>query len=305
MLDEGDRVTVLDNCSTGSAANLEPFAGREDFTFVRGSITDVHDLDSAMQGCDTIYHLAASVGVMLIVSDPVGTIEHNIAGTEALLRVAADQPVAPKIFVASSSEVYGRSTAVPFREDGELVLGPTSKSRWSYACSKAAAEFLALAYHKSHCLPVVIGRFFNVVGPGQTGAYGMVLPRLVRQALDGDAMTVYGDGRQTRCFLHVAEAVDAVLRLTAALEQTNGGVFNIGATEEIAIGELAERVRRQINPAAEIRTVPYDEAYETGFEDLARRVPDLTRIQDAIGFAPQRGIEQIIDEVAQQIREST
>ena len=255
-----------------------------------------------MDSADVVYHLAAAVGVELIVESPVRTIENNVHTTEVVLAAAGKKK--KPVFVASTSEVYGKSTALPFQEDGDLLLGPTFKGRWSYACSKAIDEFLALAYWKERGLPVVIGRMFNTVGPRQTGRYGMVVPNFVRQALAGHELTVFGDGTQSRCFCHVHDVVRALADLMER-DDLYGQVFNIGSQEEVTIGDLATRVRDLIGSEAPIRYVPYDEAYEEGFEDMQRRVPDISKIQSVLGWGPTRSLDEIVLDVKAQQLEST
>jgi UDP-glucose 4-epimerase len=256
-----------------------------------GTIRDADLVANLVEQVDVIYHLAAAVGVRLIIERPVETIETNILGTEMLLRLANERRT--KVVVASTSEVYGKNEKAPFSEDHDLVLGPTFKSRWSYACSKAIDEFLALAYWRQLKLPVVIVRFFNTVGPRQTGRYGMVIPNFVTQALNGEPITVFGDGNQSRCFTYVTDAVRAVADL-AEHPDAVGEVFNIGSTEEVAIAELALRVKRLTGSPSEIIYVPYDEAYGEGFEDMQRRVPDISKIQRVIGYAPSMTIDEIL-----------
>ena len=254
-----------------------------------------------MAGIDVVYHLAAAVGVRLILDRPVGTIETNILGTEAILRVAREER--PRVVLASTSEVYGKNDRVPLSEDDDRVLGPTTKSRWSYACSKAIDEFLGLAYHHEYGVPVTIVRFFNTIGPRQTGRYGMVVPRFVRQALDGDPITVYGDGRQSRCFTDVEDAVRATLALSQ-VPNAVGDVFNIGTTHELTIQELAERVRALVGSAAPIRFVPYEEAYQPGFEDLRRRVPDIRKAERVAGYQPRVPLDETLHRVIAHLRDT-
>lgn len=293
VLGRGDAAVVLDDCSTGSLANLAAVAGHPRLTVMHGSVCDDLRVDEAMARADRVVHLAAAVGVMRILERRVGSITVNLRGTETVLRAASAHGGRP-VFLASSSEVYGKSAAVPFREDGDCVLGPPSLHRWSYAGSKLMDEFLALAWNAERKLPVVVGRFFNVTGPRQTGAYGMVLPRLCRAALAGRPLEVYGDGLQSRCFLHVADAVAAVLALMdcpAAVGQT----VNIGASEEISIRDLAGRVLARCGKEGAIRHVPYATAYPGGgFEDLRRRVPDTTRLRHLTGWTQRHGLDRII-----------
>jgi UDP-glucose 4-epimerase len=271
--------------------------------FVEGSVTDRPLVASLVARADRVVHLAAAVGVRLIVDEPVRTLETNIHGTEVILKECARRST--PVFVASSSEVYGKGSRCPFREDDDVLLGPTTKSRWSYAASKMVDEFLALSYHKERGLPARVGRFFNTVGPRQVGQYGMVLPRFIGQAFDGGPITVYGDGAQSRSFAHVADVVESVVRLMDT-DATAGQVFNIGGTEEVTMQALAERVRAMVNPGVEIGHVPYEEAYGGGFEDLGRRVPDTSRLQRATGFAPSRTLDEILrDTVAHLTAERT
>jgi UDP-glucose 4-epimerase len=248
---------------------------------------------------DVVFHLAAAVGVELIVESPVRTIETNVHCTEIVL-AAANKKKKP-VFIASTSEVYGKSPNVPFREDGDLLLGPTTTGRWSYACSKAIDEYLALAYCKERALPIVIGRLFNTVGPRQTGRYGMVVPSFVRQALAGEPITVYGDGEQRRCFCHVTDVVSAIADLMET-DAAVGEVFNVGSTEEVTISELAERVRIACGSDSEIRRVPYEEAYEAGFEDMRRRIPDTSKIENLINWRPTRTLDEILSDVIESQR---
>ncbi len=291
LLAAGHQVSVLDNLSTGSIANIEPLKRRPGFHYAIDSVTNEPLLAELVDGCDVVFHLAAAVGVKLIVEAPVHTIETNVHGTEVVLRHANKKK--KLVVIASTSEVYGKSTAVPFHEDADLVLGPTTKHRWAYACSKAIDEFLALAYWKEKKLPVVITRFFNTVGPRQTGRYGMVIPNFVRQGLSGQPITVHGDGRQTRSFCHVSDVVDALQRLVAE-PRAIGQVFNVGNDQEISIMALAERVRALTGGRSDIVTIPYDQAYESGFEDMPRRVPDLTKIRALVGFTAQSDLDGIL-----------
>jgi UDP-glucose 4-epimerase len=294
LLTQGHVVTAVDNLSTGSYHNVKQLAGNANFKFVYETVVNEVVMDRLVSECDLIFHLAAAVGVKLIVKDPVQTIETNLLGTELVLRLG--RRYRKKVLIASTSEVYGKSTAIPFTEDADRVMGPTTKSRWSYAESKAIDEFLALAYHKQFDLPVVICRFFNTVGPRQTGSYGMVIPNLVQQALAGQPVTVYGDGQQARCFCNVKDTVRAVMAL-AAEPQAVGEIYNVGSQEEITIGDLARRVVARAGSASPIVTVPYDEAYEKGFEDMFRRVPSIEKIRAAIGWQPTIALDQTLDEV--------
>ena len=296
----GDAVVAVDDLSTGSFRNVEHLNGGA-FELVVASVDDAATMEGLVRRADLVYHLAAAVGVKLIVADPVRTIETNIRGTEVVLRLANKwrRPVV----VASTSEVYGKSERVPYAEEHDMVLGPTSHSRWAYAASKAIDEFLAVAYHRRDGLPVVIARLFNTVGPRQTGRYGMVLPTFIRQALRGEPITVYGDGRQSRAFTYVSDAVRALLELPRH-EAAFGEVFNVGGGREVTIMDLALLVRERTGSASEIVTVPYDEAYAPGFEDMVRRVPDISKLQRVTGFSPSVGLEETIDRVAEHYRQN-
>jgi UDP-glucose 4-epimerase len=301
LLRRGQTVTAVDDFSTGSRDNVRHLEGSPRFRLVHATCADVSLMGELVDGSDRVFHLAAAVGVKLIVEAPVRTIETNIRLTDILLGLAARR--GRPVFVASTSEVYGKSDRLPFQEDGDLVLGPTSKSRWSYACSKAIDEFLALAYWKERELPTVVARLFNTVGPRQTGRYGMVVPTFVRQALAGEPITVYGDGTQTRCFTHVADVVRAIVALMDH-EPARGQVFNVGNDQEITIGELAQKVRARSGSSSEIVHVPYDEAYEEGFEDMRRRVPATGKIRNAVGWSPRLGLDDILDDVIGQLRQA-
>jgi len=299
LLDAGHSVTAFDDLSTGSPDNLRLARRHSKFRFARGTVLDPKRTRRLVGAADAVVHLAAAVGVMLVVKSPVRTIETNIRGTEVVLEAAAARRV--PVLLASTSEVYGKGARVPFSEGDDSVLGPPDHGRWAYAASKLVDEFLALAYWKERGLQVVIARLFNTVGPRQTGRYGMVVPRFVGQALAGGPITVYGDGRQTRCFAHVDDVTGALERLLKA-RRARGRAVNVGTDDEISIGALARLVRRRINPKAAIRHVPYSRAYGEGFEDLRRRVPDLSRIRGLIGWRPRLGIEAIIDSVAESLR---
>jgi UDP-glucose 4-epimerase len=290
----GDEVFVIDDLSTGSIENIRHLKEHARFHYTVDSVQNQPVLAELIDTCDVVFHLAAAVGVKLVVESPVQTIETNIRGTEIVLSIANKKK--KKVLIASTSEVYGLSEQVPFREDGNLVMGATTKGRWSYACSKAIDEFLALAYWREKKLPTVVVRLFNTVGPRQTGQYGMVIPTLVKQALAGRPLTVYGTGKQTRCFAYVGDVVQALMKLMQHPDAV-GEVFNIGSTEEISIGNLAERIRTIAGSQSEIVRVPYSEAYEEGFEDMPRRVPDTSKVHDLIGFAPRTSLDQIIQEV--------
>jgi len=302
LLARGDAVTVVDDLSTGRFENVAHLVGRPGFQFAIETILNETVMDRLISECEIIYHLAAAVGVELIVKDLVRVIETNIKGCEAILRIGARYR--KKVMLASTSEVYGKSEEVPFREDGDGVLGPTTRSRWSYACSKTMDEFLALAYAKHWSLPVVIMRFFNTVGPRQTGRYGMVVPRFVQQALNQEPITVYGDGQQSRCFTHVADVVRAVLGL-ADEPAAVGEVFNIGSTQEVTIETLARRTIELSGSSSKIVFVPYDQAYEAGFEDMRRRVPDISKVKKLIGWTPQIDLDGILRSVIDHLRHET
>ena len=291
LLDRGDEVLVLDDLSTGAIENIAHLKGRRGFEYFIDSVENEPLLAELVDRSDVVFHLAAAVGVKLIVEQPVRTIETNVHGTEVVLKHANKKK--KLVVIASTSEVYGKSDDVPFREDSDLVMGPTPKHRWAYACSKAIDEFLALAYWKERKLPVIIVRFFNTVGPRQTGQYGMVIPNFVRQALAGEPITVFGDGKQSRAFTHVSDVVAALVRLVGE-PAAIGQVINIGSTEEISIGSLAERVRALSESTSIIKYVPYDEAYESGFEDMPRRVPDLTKAKTMIGYQPRHTLDDIL-----------
>ena len=295
LLARGEEVHVIDNLSTGSIENIEHLKAEPRFHYVIDTILNEPVLAELVDRVDVVFHLAAAVGVRLIVESPVNTIETNVHGTEAVLKLANKKR--RKVLITSTSEVYGKATTTPFREDGDLVLGPTSKGRWSYACSKAIDEFLALAYHKEKRLPVVVARLFNTVGPPQTGRYGMVIPNFVKQALLGHPLTVYGDGTQRRCFSYVTDVVGQLIAL-AEEERAVGEVWNIGNDhEEVTIRELAERVKGRTGARSEIVLVPYDRAYEEGFEDMQRRVPDLSKIRGLTGYEPKVSLDGILDRV--------
>jgi UDP-glucose 4-epimerase len=300
LLDLGHEVLVLDNLSTGSIENISHLKGSPRFSYVVDSVTNEPLLAEMIDRCDVVFHLAAAVGVKLIVEQPVHTIETNVHGTEVVLKHAAKKK--KLVFIASTSEVYGKSVDVPFRESADLVLGPSEKHRWAYACSKLIDEFLALAYWKEKKLPVVVVRLFNTVGPRQTGQYGMVLPTFVRQALAGEPITVFGDGTQSRSFTYVGDVVDALIAL-AAEPRAIGQVFNIGTTGEISMRDLADRVKAMTGSRSPIHLVPYDEAYEAGFEDMPRRVPDIAKISELIGYRPKLVLDDIISRVIAHARD--
>ena len=296
LLSRGERVLVIDDLSTGRLRNIEHLRRSSEFQCVVDTVLNRRVLAELIDRADFVFHLAAAVGVRLIVESPVRTIETNVRGTEAVLELASRS--GKPVLIASTSEVYGKSATLPFSEDDDLVLGPTTKGRWSYACSKALDEFLGIAYFHEKKLPVVIARLFNTVGPRQTGRYGMVLPTFVKQALSGRPITVYGDGTQTRCFGYVGDVVPAVARLLQTAD-AYGEVFNLGSREEISIRQLAEMVRDRLESSSEIFLVPYDEAYEAGFEDMRRRIPDIRKAASLIGFEPRTALPEIIDRVAE------
>jgi UDP-glucose 4-epimerase len=292
LLERGDQVLLMDNLSTGSMENIRHLKKHDRMNYFLEPLENRQLLAELVDEADIIFHLAAAVGVKLIVESPVRTIETNVNGTQMVLEAAVRKR--KLVFVASTSEVYGKNTNIPFQEDGDLVLGPTTKGRWSYAASKALDEFLALSYWKEKGLPVVIARLFNTVGPRQTGRYGMVLPNFVRQALDGAPITVYGTGQQSRCFCDVREAVEALLRLSET-DKAVGEVVNVGNDDEITIESLAQLVKERTRSSSPIEYTPYDQAYELGFEDMFRRVPCLDKLQRLTGFRPVKTLPEIID----------
>lgn len=294
LLARGDRVLVLDDLSTGTMDNIQHLVGQPGFDYRIGSALDLPLVTECVDRCDVTVHLAAAVGVRLIVERPVHTIETNVGCTETVLEAAAKKQ--KLTLIASTSEVYGKSAKIPFSEEDDLQLGPTSHSRWAYACSKALDEWLALAYYREKKVPVILARFFNTVGPRQTGRYGMVLPNFAAQALAGEPITVYGTGTQARCFGHVQDAVEAILRLLASPAAV-GQVFNVGNDEEVTILRLAELVREAAGSSSEIKLIPYSEAYAEGFEDMLRRVPDVRKLERTIGFRPRTPLARIIADV--------
>ena len=300
LLAKSHEVFALDNLSTGSIENIDHLKSNPAFHYTIDSVTNEPVLAELIDRCDVVFHLAAAVGVRLIVEAPVYTIENNVHGTEVVLKHANKKK--KLVVIASSSEVYGKSASVPFRENADLVLGPTFKHRWAYACSKAIDEFLALAYWKEKRLPAIIVRFFNTVGPRQTGQYGMVLPTFVRQALAGRPITVYGDGSQSRSFTYVGDVVEGLIALVEE-PRAVGQVFNIGNGEEVTIRRLAEMVKAMTDSPSEIVTVPYDEAYEAGFEDMARRVPDIGKIRALVGYEPRVDLAGILARVIEYCRQ--
>lgn len=294
FLADGHEVLVLDDLSTGRYENIAHLEGHPGFELRVASVTDRVLVERLVQDCQAVYHLASAVGVRLVVEQPVRTIETIVNGTDVVLRACARYR--RPFLLTSTSEVYGKGTKVPFSEDDDTVMGPTTTRRWAYACAKALDEFLTLAHWHETRLPVVVARLFNTVGPRQTGRYGMVIPRFVQQALAGEPLTVFGDGRQSRCFGHVADVVGALAQLLSRPE-ARGKVFNIGNDEEVSILELAERVRERTGSDSPIRQIPYSEAYTAGFEDMSRRVPNLTRIRGLIGYKPSKTLDDILDDV--------
>jgi UDP-glucose 4-epimerase len=300
LLDRGDEVFILDNLSTGSIDNVVHLKSNPKFHYTIDTVSNEPVLAELIDRCDKVVHLAAAVGVKLIVEQPVHTIETNVHGTEVVLKHANKKK--KLVLIASTSEVYGKSADVPFREDADLVLGPTEKHRWAYACSKMIDEFLALAYWKERKLPVIVVRLFNTVGPRQTGQYGMVIPTLVRQALAGEPITVFGDGTQSRSFTYVGDVVKAMVALIDE-PRAIGQVFNIGNGKEITIRALAEQIKQMTGSSSEIVMVPYDKAYEAGFEDMPRRVPDIGRIQALVGYRPTVELDETLRRVIEHFRQ--
>jgi len=300
LLERGDEVFILDNLSTGSIENVVHLKSNPRFHYTIDTVSNEPVLAELVDRCDIVVHLAAAVGVKLIVEQPVHTIETNVHGTEVVLKHANKKK--KLVLIASTSEVYGKSADVPFREDADLVLGPTIKHRWAYACSKMIDEFLALAYWKEKKLPVIVVRLFNTVGPRQTGQYGMVIPNFVRQALAGQPITVFGDGTQSRSFTYVGDVVKAMVALIDE-PRAIGQVFNIGNGEEISIRDLAQKVKQLTGSDSEIVTVPYEKAYEAGFEDMPRRVPDIGRIHALVGYAPTIGLDETLMRVIEHFRQ--
>ena len=300
LLEKGEQVVLLDNLSTGSMENIRHLKGSDRLEYHLDGIENRQILAELVDDADVIVHLAAAVGVKLIVESPVRTIETNVNGTQLILEAASKKK--KLVLIASTSEVYGKNTNVPFHEDADLVLGATTKGRWSYAASKALDEFLALSYWKEKKQPVIVVRFFNTVGPRQTGRYGMVLPNFVKRALDGEPIEVYGNGQQSRCFCDVRDTVEALLRLMP-LDRAVGEVINIGNTEEVTIENLAKIVKHRTGSDSPIKFVPYDKAYEPGFEDMMRRVPSIEKLHALTGFRPQTNLADIIDRVSAYFRQ--
>lgn len=299
LLARGDRVTVIDDLSTGAMRNIAHLRDHKSFSYVINTMLERPLLAELVDDADAVFHLAAAVGVKLIVESPVRTIETNVRCTELLLELAGLKK--KKVLLTSTSEVYGKSTDLPFREDGDIVLGATTRGRWSYACSKALDEFLAIAHWHEKQLPTVVVRLFNTVGPRQTGQYGMVVPRFVGQALRGEALTVYGDGKQSRCFTHVADSVRALTGLMDS-DRGIGSVFNVGNNEEISMLDLAKRVKSTVGSASEITFVPLATAYDESFEDMPRRVPSTEKINKLLGWRPERDLDNILATVIEYTR---
>lgn len=301
LLARGHEVFVIDNLSTGSLKNIEHLKENKKFHCVIDTVMNGSVVGDLTYKCDVIFHLAAAVGVRKIIDSPVETIETNVHGTETVLKAAEKEKKI--VLIASTSEVYGKSTKDVFNENDDSIMGSTTKSRWSYACSKAIDEFLALAYLKEKGLPVIITRLFNTVGPRQTGMYGMVIPNFVRQALEGKPITVFGDGSQTRCFTYVTDVVKALIKLSE-LNPSIGQVFNIGAKEQVTITELARMIKEKTASKSEIVYVPYDEAYETGFEDMLRRMPDISKLEKHIGYKPEYNLGRTLDLIIEYFRKN-
>ena len=300
LLDNGEEVAIIDDLSTGSFDNIRHIVGRKGFTYYIGKVEDGQLIDRIIENIDRVYHLAAAVGVRLIVDDPVHTIETNINATQAVLEHAV--MFGKTVLLTSTSEVYGKNESLPFSENDDVIYGPTSRARWSYAISKAVDEFLLLAYHRRKGLPGIIVRLFNTVGPRQTGRYGMVVPRLVTQALTGAPLTVYGTGEQTRCFSHVYDVVPALHKLMNC-EKAFGQVINVGNDVEVSINQLAERVREMVNPESVVHRIPYEEAYGAEFEDMGSRRPSLSKLKGLIPYEPFRGLDDIIRDVRDFVRD--
>jgi UDP-glucose 4-epimerase len=300
LLGDGHKVAVIDNLSTGSLENIAGFRERPDFDFVEGDICNTELMEALTEECDVVFHLAAAVGVKLIADRPVHTIETNISGTEAVLEAA--NKFGKKVLIASSSEVYGKNETVPFREDDDIVLGSTRMSRWSYACSKAIDEFLGLAFHQQYGLGVVIGRFFNTIGPRQTGQYGMVVPRFVQRALKNESVLIYGTGQQRRCFCFVEDLIDAIIGLMNS-EEAAGKVYNIGSGEEITIEGLADKIIKMTGSKSKKKFVSYEEAYGRPIEDMMRRVPNLERIKKMTDWQPRTSLDKALQVIIESFRQ--
>jgi UDP-glucose 4-epimerase len=301
LLKDGNKVAVIDNLSTGSLENIESFKNHAGFEFVEGDIRNVELMEPLVEQSDVTFHLAAAVGVRLIAEDPVHTIETNIGGTEIVLNLA--NKFSRKILIASSSEVYGKSEAVPFHEDDDIVLGSTCLSRWSYACTKAVDEFLGLAFYQQYGLDVIIGRFFNTIGPRQTGQYGMVVPRFIQKALKNETLQIYGTGKQTRCFCYVADLIEAVISLMNC-RQASGKAFNIGNNEEISIEELADKIINITDSTSKKEFVPYEIAYGRPMDDMMRRVPSVERIKKTTGWEPKTSLDETLKLITESLKQS-
>ena len=301
LFKEGHEVTVIDNLSTGSLKNIENYREHSGFEFVKGDIRNAGLMEPLVEHCDMIFHLAAAVGVKLIAENPVLTIETNISGTEIVLDMA--NKFSKKTFLASSSEVYGKSEAVPFHEEDDIVLGSTSFSRWAYACSKAIDEFLGLAFYQQYGLSVVIGRFFNTIGPRQTGQYGMVVPRFVQRALNNEPIQICGTGKQTRCFCYVGDLVEAVIKLVNC-EHAAGKVYNIGSNEEISIEKLADKIIEMTGSKSQKQFVPYELVYGRPIDDMMRRVPALERIKETVGWESKTTLDEILQVITESLKEN-
>jgi len=298
LLERGSSVWVVDNLSTGSYENIAHLEDNPAFKFVKGDITDAELMDELTEQAQQVYHLAAAVGVRLIAERPVHTIETNIGGTEVVLDVV--NKYGCRVLIASSSEVYGKNESVPFAEDDDIVLGSTIYSRWAYACSKAIDEFLGLAFYQQYGLPVVIARFFNTIGPGQSGQYGMVVPRFVKNAVNNEPITIYGTGKQSRCFCYVADVVEAIIGLMES-EQATGRVFNIGSNEEITIEALAQKIIELTASKSQKAYISYEQAYGKPIEDMHRRVPDISRIKETIGWQPRTKLDEALKRIIENI----
>ncbi len=294
LLAQGQQVTIIDNLTTGRFENIEPLTQNPNFHYAIEDIRHAAVMDRLVSECDVIYHLAAAVGVFAIVHSPIDTLEINVGGTEVVLQTA--RRYRRRVLIASTSEVYGKGVRVPFNEDDDRILGPTTKSRWSYAASKELDEFLGLAYHKAVGLPVTIFRLFNTVGPRQVGNYGMVVPRFVRWAMAGEPIQIYGDGQQSRCFANVHDVVSAIVALGSS-RKVDGQVYNIGNNQEVTIEALAEIVKQRTGSTSPVVYVPYEEAYEAGFEDMRRRVPDVSKIKATVGWEPVTSLDATIDQI--------
>lgn len=291
LLRRGDNVYAIDNLSTGNSGNIKHLLENKRFTFVQGSILDRYSTERIVRKVDVIYHFAAAVGVKYIMDNPLASIQCNIHGTELVLELASKWRC--KVLIASTSEVYGKNGSYPYKEDGDFLMGATTTTRWSYACTKALDEFLALAYFKEQEVPIFIARFFNVCGPKQTGQYGMVIPRFVKNALLGKPLEVYGDGSQSRCFAYIGDVIEAIITLIDT-EEAIGQIFNIGSTQEIKISDLAQRVIELTGSASEIKYIPYKEVYGEAFEDMLRRVPDISKIRRFIGWEPKVTLDELL-----------